>query len=298
MRTRIHYEGHADGVAAVIGAVAGRQGGRVARRQLLDAGIHRDAIARRVRAGLLIPEWPGVYRVGHTAETNDGRWWGALLLGGEESGLSHRSGAEARGLLPVSSALIHVTTPRQIAGRAHLRFHRGRPEVERVDGLPVVSVGEVLVGLGRGGRRREVERALDEAAARGVLDLGELPDRLPRLLRAALEDHHLGSTITRSELEERFLALVDRHGLPRPQANQDLVLPDGSHVNVDMLWRRRRVAVELQSWRHHRTRFEADHAKRTRLELAGYAAPAYTWRMVVREEGLVAASLRRALTRP
>lgn len=289
MRERINID-------AEIGAVASRQGGRISRSQLLWLGTSSSAIGRRVESASLIPEWPGVYRVGHTAETGDGRWWGALLLGGDEAGLSHRSGAEARGLLPPRSSLIHVTGPRQLADRAHLRFHRGEPALERLDGLPVVSVGQVLVGLARGGRRRDVERALDEAAAQGVLDMGELPERLPRLLRVALEDHHIGSTVTASELEERFLCLVDRHRLPRPECNADLLLPDGSHVKVDALWRRERVAAELQSWRHHRTRFESDHRRRTVLELAGYATPAFTWRMVLRDEGLVAAGLRRALS--
>jgi hypothetical protein len=84
-------------------------------------------------------------------------------------------------------------------------------------------------------------------------------------LRRAIEDHVAGTTLTRSELEERFLKLCDDHALPRPKVNPRV---DGREV--DFLFPEHRLIVETDGWRYHRTRqaFERD---RTR-DLAHMAA--------------------------
>src|SRR5437588_12769052 len=50
-----------------IAAIAGRQRGRVARRQLLAAGLTDPAIRRRIASGRLIRRRAGVYGVGYVA---------------------------------------------------------------------------------------------------------------------------------------------------------------------------------------------------------------------------------------
>jgi hypothetical protein len=73
--------------------------------------------------------------------------------------------------------------------------------------------------------RRAVERAADQAEVLRLFDLAELRatldahDRRPGapVLRAVLEDHRAGTTVTRSELEERFLCLCDESGIERPR---------------------------------------------------------------------------------
>jgi uncharacterized protein DUF559 len=56
-----------------IAALAQRQHGVVARRQLIDAYAGRNAIARRVDRRELHPLLPGVYAVGHRVLRIDGR---------------------------------------------------------------------------------------------------------------------------------------------------------------------------------------------------------------------------------
>jgi ketosteroid isomerase-like protein len=51
--------------------------------------------------------------------------------------------------------------------------------------------------------------------------------------------------ITREELENRFHALVEDQGLPRPERNADLELEPGRWIQVDCLWRDARLIVEL-----------------------------------------------------
>ena len=77
--------------------------------------------------------------------------------------------------------------------------------------------------------------------------------------------------MTRSDLEELFLSLVDRAGLPRPELNVDLPIP-GEEINVDCLWRAERLVVELDSRRYHRDNpvaFTRDRRRDRVVRLAG-----------------------------
>src|SRR6185437_2039133 len=56
------------------------------------------------------------------------------------------------------------------------------------------------------------------------------------------KERHVG--ITRNDLEEAFLGLVDRFGLPRPRMNAFLAVRDRFY-EIDCLWEDRRVAIEL-----------------------------------------------------
>ena len=56
--------------------------------------------------------------------------------------------------------------------------------------------------------------------------------------RAILEDARIGSTIMRSELEERFLAFLIHHRLPRPEVNANIRTGDRS-IECDFAWRAR-----------------------------------------------------------
>lgn len=50
-----------------------RAHGNVTRRELLGAGLSASAIRRRVAKGGLIPQYDGVYRVGHAAPSREAR---------------------------------------------------------------------------------------------------------------------------------------------------------------------------------------------------------------------------------
>src|SRR4051794_14421188 len=63
----------------IIAAIAERQGGVVARAQLIARGLSAQAIDRRVRAGRLHILYRGVYAVGHRVVGAVGRRWAAVL---------------------------------------------------------------------------------------------------------------------------------------------------------------------------------------------------------------------------
>jgi very-short-patch-repair endonuclease len=150
---------------------------------------------------------------------------------------------------------------------------------------------------------RELERAFHEAEAREVTDRVSLPLLLERSpgrrgsknLRALLASPGpIG--ITRNDFEEAFLALVDRYVLPRPRMNAPLSMR-GRFFEVDALWERERVAVELDSRAIHGTRkkFESDRLRDRILVAEGWRAIRVTWRQLQEEPEAIAGDLRLAL---
>ena len=93
---------------------------------------------------------------------------------------------------------------------------------------------------------------------------------------------------TRSVLEDRFLKLCARHGVPRPRTNVHL----GPH-EVDACWPDRRVAVELDGWQRHKDRiaFQRDRTKANDLQRAGWRVLRFTHDDVVRRADETAATI-------
>ncbi|MGI8592874.1 MAG: hypothetical protein ACR2ML_00625 [Solirubrobacteraceae bacterium] len=128
-------------------------------------------------------------------------------------------------------------------------------------------------------RRSHLDRAIERAEAQRLSDplsLADLVTRYPRCpgvpaSRAILAEGRIGSTITRSELEGRFLTLLADHGLPRPRVNALVELSADQSIEVDCVWPDARLAVELDGWATHgpRTSFERDRERDRALTAAG-----------------------------
>src|SRR3712207_4135074 len=82
-----------------VAGLASRQHGVVAWYQLRAAGVPRGRVDRMLRRGRLHVVHRGVFAVGHTALTIEGRRMAAVLALGPPAVLSRRSAAEHRGLL-------------------------------------------------------------------------------------------------------------------------------------------------------------------------------------------------------
>jgi very-short-patch-repair endonuclease len=104
--------------------------------------------------------------------------------------------------------------------------------------------------------------------------------------------HQVGSTLTRSELEETFLAICRSHNLPRPQLNVRI-----ARYTVDFLWAHEMLIVETDGYETHRFRgaFESD---RERLTVLGYRTLRFTYRQVEGQPLVVANLVRSALRGP
>jgi very-short-patch-repair endonuclease len=108
-----------------------------------------------------------------------------------------------------------------------------------------------------------------------------------RLLQV-LSEHVPGTTVTRSELEERMLLLCRAHGLPRPLVNHHV-----EGIEVDFVFRGARLLVEADSWRYHRDRdaFERDRERDAIFARAGYRVLRFTDRQMRSDPHAVAATI-------
>jgi very-short-patch-repair endonuclease len=265
-------------------------------------------IKGRIRRGGLHVVHRGVYSVGHASVTFEGRWMAAVLAFGPEAVLSHRSAGQFWGLVPRSRIRPEVTRPRHAAGRPHLVVHQATlpgDEVARVRGIPVTSVPRTMFDLAGMLKEREVERAWNEMEVRGLTDSISVPDLLERypgrkgsVVLARLANRKvLPVGITRNDFEEAFLALIDRHRLPRPRMNAHLALR-GRFYEIDCLWERERIAIELDGAAAHMTQ-KAFHDNRERdriLTAEGYRTTRVTWAHLHHTPAEVAADLRLILT--
>lgn len=284
------------------------QHGAVARRQLLALGFKRHEIEGMLRAGWLHRVHCGVYAVGRRSLGPKGRYMAAVLACGPGAVLSHRSAADHLGLRRSTHALIEVTAAFE-RRRPGIRARESRllEERDRVvyDGIPCTSVALTLLNLAAVAPRRAVERACDEAEVQGLFDLAAIEELLGRrqrppgaaLLRAVLREHAITTTLTREGLEERTLTLFDDFGIPRPEVNVRVVCRPGVAPEVDFYWRRRRLVLEADGGRFHRTRaaIERDRRKEAELVRAGNRVLRCTWLQVEREPEPVALMVLAAL---
>jgi very-short-patch-repair endonuclease len=287
--------------------LAQRQHGVVARRQLLQLGMRRGAIARRLERGQLHEVLRGVYVFGPRRIGRRGRWMAAILAGGEGAVLSHRSAARLWALMPPGSGAIEVTHPtkRSIERKGVIGHQIELADDEWLveDEIPTTSPFRTIFDLAAVVTKRELERAWHEAEVRGLRDRVSLPmllERYPghrgsRRLRALLEaDEPVG--FTRNDFEEAFVAFVDEYRLRRPRMNGTLALR-GRFFEIDALWEDERVAVELDSRSVHGTNknFESDKHRDRVLLAEGWRTVRVTWRQLKEEPDEVAADLRKAL---
>lgn len=149
-------------------------------------------------------------------------------------------------------------------------------------------------------------RALERADDQRLLDrrpldalLAAHPTRAgARRLRAALGEHADQDGLSESELEARFHELCRRAKLPRPRINAWTQLPHGRWIRPDALWPDERLIVEVDSFRHHRSRgrFESDRHRDAELQELGLRVIRTTDRQLRQAADELAARLQRMLT--
>ncbi len=221
--------------------------------------------------------------------------------------LSHRSAAALHGVRD-GDGVIDVTTTRRVKVRGAL-VHRttvlDAHDVTTRRRVPVTTLEQMLIDLAGILTADQVEKLLRETDRLGRLNAAALHAALERTsgrggagrraLRAALAEHtRLATSLTRSELEDRFLALLDAENLPRPLTNHQIV-----GMEVDAAWPQQRIAVELDGWAYHHDRasFEEDRARSARLAVAGWTSVRFTHAQVVDGPRDVADTVRELLAR-
>jgi predicted transcriptional regulator of viral defense system len=258
-----------------IARLAARQHGRVSWQQLLDQGLDRHAIQRRLEDGTLYRVHRGVYAVGHPGRSTHADYMAAVLACGDGAVLSHRAAAHLQRLLRGSPPRPEVTVP-TTAGRSRkgIVVHRVSTlpdkDIKTVYGIRVTNVPRTLLDLAPLLAPEPLARACHEAwvhhdttpaIVEACIARNPTKKGAAKLRRALLAD------VTLSDLESAFLDLLRAHGLPLPRTNID-----HRGDKVDCHWPEHDLTIELLSYRFHASRaaFERDVARRRRSNHIAY----------------------------
>jgi very-short-patch-repair endonuclease/predicted transcriptional regulator of viral defense system len=286
-----------------IAALAARQHGVVSHEQLRRIGLSPREIERRVEAGRLHRLHRGVYAVGHPEVSREGRYLAAVLFAGEGACLSHRSAADLWELRASKEDETDVTAASDRRGDATVRIRRDALDARETmtrDGIRVTKPLRTLLDLAACVDQPEVERAIRQAVYRKLTTttlLAEAVQQRPgqrgtKRLRDALSRIADAPGVTRSPLEERFIAFLRKHKLPLPELNAPI-----QGYEVDCVWHDQKLIVELDGRDAHlqMPAFESDRARDAALLAAGWPVMRITTRRMRRDGAELASQLRAVL---
>jgi very-short-patch-repair endonuclease len=273
-------------------ALAKEQHWVVTRQQLLTIGYTSEAIDIRLEDARLHRVFAGVYAAGRPQLTREGYLMAAVLACGTGAGLSDFSAAELYEMMKRRPGAVHVSVVAPRAPRVPgIKVHRRRRFDVRIHkGIPVTSPICTVIDLSRQLHEFQLERVINEAVNRDLIDLDELHDvargRSRAIVRLLDRD---GFVVTDTVLEQKLLRIVRRGGLPLPATQRRL--PGG---RVDFYWPALGLIVEADSLRFHRTPAQQreDRLRDQRNLAAGIRTLRFTHWQVVREPEHVEEILR------
>jgi hypothetical protein len=234
--------------------------------ELGELGVAQSTVSEWVARGRLRREHHGVYVYGGGQLSQVGRFYAALCAIGEDAVLSHITAAVHHRCWPFDEpTFIHVTIPRRIASRNGIRVHTvselAEGSVTIWKGLRVTTPARTAIDLaGEPITDYQFGRCVHEAQVQRILRIPQLEAELQRMparfkgRKRLTAEIDLGPTRTRSGLEEWGVALLRRKNFPPFETNAH---PPNTPawVEVDVLFRRQRLAIEFDGDRYHRTKW-------------------------------------------
>lgn len=178
----------------------------------------------------------------------------AVLACGCGAVLSHESAAQLWGFRRRRTHQPEVSVPRPRAPRRNgITVHRRTDlgDERRRLHIPLTSPAQTLLDLSQRLDGTQLERAVNEADRLDLVNLKQL--------RAAADQGRAGAklrglldmatfTLTDSELEQLFIPIARKAGLPRPETQERV-----NGFRVDFFFRAAGIVVEADSGRFHRT---------------------------------------------
>ena len=282
--------------------LAGRQHGVVTRRQLLALGFDTRSIEHRLARGRLHPVMRGIYAVGWPQLTPERQWMAATLACGDGAVLSHRSAAALWEIGTENAGRIDISVMRRCRLLRPGLHIRSRPtltphSIVSRSGIPVTGPSQTLIDLATELPPLQMERTVNEADKRGLVDPETLRSELGsragqpgvRPLRDLLDKRTF--RLSDSDLEVLFRPISTAAGLPLPLTKQRV-----NGFEVDFYWPDLGLVVETDGLRYHRTpSAQARDARRDRAHvLAGMSPLRFTHYEIKYEPSQVRVALARA----
>jgi very-short-patch-repair endonuclease len=281
------------------------QHGVVGRWQLTAAGVPSTFIELRLRQQWMQRLHRCIYQISALAGPR-AREVAAVLSCGPHAVASYGDAAVVYRLLNPCPGDVSVSVPRgNPRPRLGVRIHRVRllpDEVTTHDGVPVTTPLRTLVDLADVAADRQLEQALALALRHDITTETAVTGGLDRYLRRpgavrlrALLADETPPALTRSEAEERFLAMVRRAQLPSPATNARV-----AGFEVDAYWRAERLVVEVDGLEYHASRsaMRRDRRRDAALTAAGVRVMRITWADLTEQHEATLARLAQALLQP
>lgn len=225
---------------------------------LVSAGLTARTARGRIRAGRWQEPAPGV--VCQTSGQLTPRQWliAGVEYGGPSALLSHTTAGAAWGICaPERREHVTVDHGHHVLSTDQIAIHQSLRSCEPrfLDELPFTPPARTVIDICGGLTRLDDVRHLMGRAVQKKLttpqqlatELAAAPRRGSRLPTLALEEISAGA---HAASEARFLQIVRRAGLPRPELNAPVETRDGTKY-VDALWRHLNRGVELDGHRYH-----------------------------------------------
>jgi very-short-patch-repair endonuclease len=247
----------------------------------MPAGVTKAEIEQRLRSGVLLLEYPGIYRVGHRAPSVEASYLAAVWACGDKALLSGRAAGFHWGLMRGEAPRPETIAPtrRCVKGVKTSQRRLVREDGTIRHGIPITTVERTLVDLAAELSLSDLARACHEAGVKYRTTPRAVEKVLARRpnakgaanLRAVLTGE---VRVSLSALERRFVALLSAGELPLPQTNK----PAGSY-RVDCRWPEHRLTVELDSYRYHNSRqsWEQDRRREREARARGDEFRRYTY---------------------
>lgn len=288
------------------------QHGLVAREQLISIGLTDRQIDYLLQSRRLLLFHSGVYVIPGTPASWHQKLMAAALSVGDGAAVSHRAAAALWGMDGPFGGVVEVVGERLDKTRprgavTHRSTDLGPAYVTRRFGIPVTTPDRTLLDVGAVVRQHVLDRALDDALARGIveyddllrilLDLARRGRRGVGKLRRSLAER---DGVPESVLEAEFQRLIARFGLPAPVYQYELFDEHGVFVaRIDAVYPDLKLAIELDgaSTRVGRAALHYDTERQNRIVDCGLLVRRYTWKAVVGSPEKTAAELLRVVRR-
>jgi len=237
--------------------------------QLVAAGMSRAQIKRGRASGVFTMVLPTVVRLTGCEDSFASRSMALMFHCGPGTFVGGASAGRLLGLRRMPAEPVELTVPLYCRTRppSWARFvstswiEPGRDYESRKDGLRVATPLRMLFGLAAHFGQQQFERAAEDAWHLGLVAPQDAAAYLAEIRRSGrtgvtrfaewLEKTAVRKRPAQSGLEQDFIDLIHRAGLPEPVRQHPVVIADGTTLHVDLAWPDLRFGVEPgHSWWH------------------------------------------------